>query len=218
MSAAEQLDEVVLYDYWRSSASYRARIALNLLGLDYRIVPVDLLNGEHREPEHISRNPQGLVPALLIDGELLGQSLAMIEYLDETQANAGLLPEAPLERARVRQVSHAIAMDIHPICNMQVSNRVVELTNGGNQMRVAWMHEYIGKGLDAVEALLAKGDTDLCFGERPGMADCCLVPQLYNARRWECDVGRWPRLTAIEGRCNALEPFARAHPDKVRPD
>jgi maleylacetoacetate isomerase len=139
----------VLYDYWRSSASYRVRIALAMLGIDYRTVSVDLLAAAHKTPEHLARNPQGKVPVLDIDGHVLTQSLAIIEYLHETRPGSTVLPADPVGRQRVRALSDAIAMDIHPICNTGTINHVMELTSGGNDVRVAWMQKFIGEGLAA---------------------------------------------------------------------
>ena len=205
----------VLYDYWRSSASYRVRIALNLLKIDYEAVPVDLLAGEHKSEAHLKRNPQGFVPALEIDGLMLTQSLAMIEYLDETRAGS-LMPDEPAERARARMLAYAIAMEVHPVCNPSVVTHVLELTGGGEEERVAWMRKFIGQGLAAFEALLAQRDeTPFCCGERPGLADCCLIPQLYNAERWGADVSGLSRIGRIAGNCAELDAFAAAHPDWV---
>lgn len=209
---------VVLYDYWRSSASYRVRIALNLAGVAWEAVPVDLLAGAHKAPAHLARNPQGLVPALEIDGLLLTQSLAIAEYLNETRAAARLLPADPPGRARVRAISYAIAMEIHPICNLSVTSHVVELTGGGDAARVAWMRKFIGEGLTAVEALLeGPGTGRFCHGDRPGMADCCLVPQLYNAERWGVDTSSLHRVNAVARNCAGLDAFAAARPDRVKP-
>ena len=178
------MSEVVLYDYWRSSASYRVRIALNLAGIAYRSVPVDLLKKEHRSPEHLKRNPQGLVPALEIDGVMFTQSLAIIEYLAETRDLPSILPAAPVDRAKVRALAYAIAMDIHPICNSGVVAHVMEITGKGEEARTDWMKKFIGDGLVAVEAMLQENQGPLCFGAAPTLADICLVPQVYNARRW----------------------------------
>ncbi len=207
----------VLYDYWRSSASYRVRIALNTLGIDYRTEPVNLLEGQQRSSEHLERNPQGLVPALDIDGYMLTQSLAIIEYLDETR-DAGFLPKDPLGRQRVRALAAAIAMEIHPVCNTSVVGHVMQLTGGGDAVRSEWMQTYIGRGLKAFEAMLQSEQTGLfCHGDTPGLADFCLMPQIYNADRWGADYAACPTLTAIAGRCAELKPFADAHPDSVRP-
>lgn len=205
--------DTVLHEYWRSSASYRVRVALNMLGQSYESVVVDLLKQEQRAPDYLALNPQGFVPMLDIDGISLTQSLAIIEYLDETRA-AGFLPAEPLGRARVRALSYAIAMDIHPICNQNVVNHVADLVRDEGAKR-DWMRHFIGRGLHAFEAMLACGPrSTFCYGERAGMADFCLIPQLYNARRWEVDVSKLPTILKIEERCAALEPFVRAYPTK----
>ncbi|SEM39364.1 maleylacetoacetate isomerase [Gemmobacter aquatilis] len=206
---------VILHDYWRSSASYRLRIALNLLGLDYQRHSVDLLAGEQRSPAHLARNPQGLVPALELDGLMLTQSLAVLDYLEETRA-AGFLPPDAAGRARVRALAHAIAMEIHPVCNLRVARHAVSL--GGAATLEGWMQHFITLGLTGVEGLLASGDTGaFCHGDQVGMADICLVPQVYNAQRWGVDLATFPRLAAISARAAALPAFAAAHPDRVQP-
>lgn len=204
----------VLFDYWRSSASYRVRIALNLKGIRYAATPVNLLTGAHRDPEHVARNPQAAVPVLDIDGRRLTQSLAIIEYLDETRDEPPLLPADAADRARVRALAQVIAMEIHPVCNLSVAKRIAEL--GGDAARLDWMRTHIGRGLAAFEALLARPGTGrFCHGDAPGLADCCLVPQLYNARRWELDPSGWPTIARIEAACAELPAFAAAHPDRV---
>lgn len=206
------MSEVVLYDYWRSSASYRVRIALNLAGIDHQCVPVDLLKREHKGPEHLARNPQGLVPALFIDGQLLTQSLSIIEYLNETRPSLNLLPTDPVSRAKVRAIAYAIAMDIHPVCNTGVVNHVIELAGNADETRIAWMKKFIWEGLAAVETMLAALPGPLCFGETPTLADLCLVPQIYNARRWEVDLSHWPRIIGIGANLAANPAFSRARP------
>lgn len=200
-----------LHDYWRSSASYRVRIALGLAGLDWQSRPVDLAAGEQTAPEHLARNPQGLVPVLEIDGHSFTQSLAIVEYLDETR-RLGLLPEDPAGRAEVRALAHAIAMDIHPVCNLRVVRYAVAQA-GGAITTESWMAAFIGPGLAALEAMVAEGD--FCWGGRLSLADICLVPQLYNARRWGIELAAMPKLRRIEARLAALPAFARAHPDKA---
>lgn len=206
--------KIVLYDYWRSSASYRVRIALNLLGLSYDRLAVDLVKGEQTSPEHLKRNPQGLVPALDVDGHLLTQSLAILEYLDETR-NAGFLPKDALGRQRVRSLSYAIAMDLHPVCNLRVAKHAVSL---GGTME-GWMQHFITLGLQGFEGFLADAATgQYCHGDAVTVADICLVPQVYNAKRWNVDLSAFPRLSAIADRLEKLEAFAAAHPDRVKPE
>lgn len=209
------MTDVILHDYWRSSSAYRVRIGLNLLGLAYRTVPVDLMAGEQRAPDHLKANPQGLVPVLEIDGLRLTQSLAILEYLDETRA-AGFLPKAPADRARARALAHAVAMEIQPVCNLRVAQHAVSL--GGAATMAGWMRHFITLGFQGLEPMLAEGRaTAFCHGPAPGLADLCLVPQVYNARRWGVDLTPYPRITAIADRMEALRPVAAAHPDRVKP-
>jgi maleylacetoacetate isomerase len=211
------MSETVLFDYWRSSASYRVRIALNILGQDFRSVSVDLLAKTQKSAEHLARNPQGLVPVLEIDGHAFTQSLAIIEYLDETR-HAGFLPSDPVGRQRVRQLSYAIAMEIHAVCNTGVVAELMRVTADGEAARDAWMQKFIGDGMAAFEKLLDHPSTGkFCHGDTPGMADFCLVPQVYNARRWNVELSAFPRVLEIAGRCEGLDAFAKAHPDRVKP-
>lgn len=211
------MTETVLFDYWRSSASYRVRIALNTLGQDFRSVSVDLLAKGQKSSEHLARNPQGLVPVLEIDGHAFTQSLAIIEYLDETR-HAGFLPIDPFGRQRVRQLSYAIAMEIHAVCNSGVVAELMRVATNGEAARDAWMQKFIGDGMVAFEKLLDHPATGkFCHGDTPGMADFCLAPQVYNARRWNVDLSALPRVLDIAGRCEAIDAFARAHPDRVKP-
>jgi maleylacetoacetate isomerase len=159
--------ETILYDYWRSSASYRVRIALNLVGESYRSVPIDLVAKAHRAPEHLARNPQGLVPVLDIDGARFTQSLAIVEYLAETRPESGFLPSDFVGRQRVRALSYAIAMDIHPVCNLGVVAHIMEAAQDGQAARRAWMQKFIGEGLAAFERLLDHPSTgSFCHGRR----------------------------------------------------
>lgn len=204
---------IVLHDYWRSSSAYRVRIALNLLGLEYDLVPVDLAAGDQRSPAHLVINPQGLVPVLWIDGLRLTQSLAIIEYLNDTHS-AGFLPADPAARARARAIAHAIAMEVQPVCNLRVARHAVSL---GATME-GWMGHFMPPGLQAVEAMLADGpDLPFCHGETPGLADMCLLPQVYNARRWQVDMAPYPRIAAIAARMETIPAIAAAYPDRLRP-
>ena len=204
-----------LYDYWRSSASYRVRMALNLCGERFETVPVDLLQAEQRGAANLARNPQGLVPTLEIDGQVLTQSLAIIEYLHETRG--GLLPADAPGRARVRALSHAVAMEIHPVCNLRVG-RHVEAASGGAITMQGWQQKFIGEGLAALEVMLDHPATGrFCHGDQVTMADLCLLPQVYNARRWEVDVTSWVQISRIVAELEAIPAIAAAHPDKVKP-
>ncbi len=209
--------EAFLYDYWRSSASYRVRIALNLAGIETDSVSVDLVKAEQKSPNHLALNPQGFVPVLEIDGHRFTQSLAIVEYLDETR-RLGLLPANPADRAKARALAHAIAVDIHPVCNLQVIAHVAKLTPENENARADWMQRFIRPGLLAFEQMLVEFDQNpFCMGGTPGLADICLMPQIYNAIRWGADHSDCPRITGVVEACNAHPAFTAAHPDKVKP-
>lgn len=209
---------ITLYDYWRSSASYRVRIALNLKGLAYDRVVVNLLEGEHRGAAHRQRSPIGYVPALAIDGMMMTQSLAMIEYLESRFPDPALLPGDPAEAARLRAIAYAIAMDIHPIANLNVTNHHAAAFDGDAAAKDAWMIHFMSRGLAAVETMADHPHTGpFLHGATPGLADCVLIPQLYNARRRDMDLADMPRLAAIEDACLAHPAFAAAVPETVGP-
>jgi maleylpyruvate isomerase len=211
---------VILHGYWRSTAAWRVRIALNLKGLSAEHRFHHLRRGEQRDAGFLRLNPQGLLPALELDGDrgaVLTQSLAICEYLDETHPVPPLLPSEPLARARVRAFAQAIACDIHPVQNLKVLNRLGAL-GLDEEARNAWAREVIAEGLAACEALLAVGGGGpFCFGPAPGLADLCLVPQLYNARRFGADLSAVPRLLRVEAACVELPAFQTAAPDR-QPD
>ncbi|TXH81848.1 MAG: maleylacetoacetate isomerase [Rhizobium sp.] len=210
------MSDVILYDYWRSSASYRVRIALHMLGIGFRSVPVNLLDGEQRGSDYLKLNPQGFVPTLVIDGQIMTQSLAIIEYLAELQPESGLLPPGVSARQHVRALSYAIAMDIHPICNTHVAAYVTTITDMADA-REEWMRHFITSGLRKLEAMLGKLDGAFSYGDRPTMADICLVPQVYNARRWGVDLSDLKRIGEIDEKCAGLCACQAAHPDKAKP-
>jgi maleylacetoacetate isomerase len=203
---------MILYDYWRSSAAYRVRIGLNLLGLGYQSVAVDLTKGEHRSAAHLARNPQGLVPALDVDGVMLTQSLAILEYLDEVH-HGGFLPADAVGRARVRTLAYAIAMEVSPVCNLSVRTFAAQIS-GGAVTADDWVRYFMAPGLAAVEAMLGHGP--YCHGDRVTLADICLVPQVYNARRIGLDMAAMPRIMAVMDALEALPAVAAAHPDLHR--
>jgi maleylpyruvate isomerase len=206
-----------LHGYFRSSASYRVRIALNLKGLDADHLSHHLRKGEQRDPAFLAINPQGLVPALQDDaGGILTQSLAIIEWLEETHPAPPLLPKDPLRRAHVRAFAQAIACDIHPVQNLKVLGRLRELGQGDEQV-TAWAAWANREGLAACEALIAREPGPFCFGAAPTLADLCLVPQLFNARRFGVDVSAYPRLLQAEAAAQAIKAFADAAPDR-QPD
>ncbi len=205
-----------LHGYFRSSASYRVRIALNLKGLGAEHLPHHLRKGEQCAPAFLAINPQGLVPALEAADAVLTQSLAIIEWLDETHPNPPLLPKDPLRRAKVRAFAMALACDTHPVQNLKVLARLRQLGLPEEKVTewAAWANR---EGLGACEALIAAEKGPFCFGDAPTLADLCLVPQLANARRFGVDVAAYPRLLKAETAARALKAFADAAPDK-QPD
>lgn len=207
-----------LYGYFRSSASYRVRIALGLKGLAYENLPVNLLKAEQKSEAYGKLNPQSLLPTLIDDSQVLTQSLAIMEYLEETHPTPPLLPKAPAARARMRALCMAIACDVSPLGNFGVLQYLQHTLGVSDEQKIQWIQHWIGKGFTAVEALLQDGNTGrYCHGDAPGMADCVLVPQLFNARRFGCDLAPYPTIVRIAEACEALPAFAAAHPSR-QPD
>lgn len=207
-----------LHTYFRSSAAYRVRIALNLKGIQAEMAPVHLLKdgGEQFSAAYDALNPSHLVPLLEDGGMRLTQSLAIIEYLDETHPQPPLLPPDARGRARVRALAQAIACDIHPINNLRVLKYLSEELGVSADQKNAWYRHWVALGLQALETQLAREPETgrFCHGDTPTIADCCLVPQLYNARRFECDLTSYPTLLAIADRCEQLPAFADARPER----
>ncbi|RFB65631.1 MULTISPECIES: maleylacetoacetate isomerase [unclassified Herbaspirillum] len=210
-----------LYSYFRSSASYRVRIALHLKGQSYDTVPVHLLNngGEQYAPAFSALNPQSLVPVMEEEGRHITQSLAILEYLEERFPTPALLPPGLLDRAHVREISLAIACDIHPLNNLRVLRMLKQELGVTEEVKQQWIQHWIALGFGALEKQLAASTQRgrFCFGDTPTMADCCLIPQIFNARRFNVDMMRYPTLAAIEEACNGLEAFQLAQPS-AQPD
>jgi maleylacetoacetate isomerase/maleylpyruvate isomerase len=210
---------VKLYTYFRSSAAFRVRIALNLKGIDYASVPVDLRPAAHRQQDYLALNPQGLIPALEDGGAVISQSLAVIEYLEESHPSPPLLPRSPLDRARVRSMALAIACDIHPLNNLRVLNYLRSPLGLDEEAVNVWYRHWIGEGFRAIEeeARRVSGDGRHMFGTEVTLADVCLVPQVFNARRFKCNLDPFPTLREISAHLETLSAFARAAPG-AQPD
>jgi maleylacetoacetate isomerase len=206
---------VRLHDYWRSSAAYRVRIALNMKRVAYEAVPVNLLAAEQSGEAYRATNPQGLVPAIEIDGRVVVQSLAIVELLDRLYPDPPLLPADPFARAETMAKALIVACDIHPPANLRMMRRLKHDLAVDDDGRARWTAHWIAEGLAALETMA--GNAPYLAGETPGLPDLCLVPQLYNARRNDLPLGAYPRLVAIDSRCAAIEAFAAAHPDRIGP-
>lgn len=205
-----------LYTYWRSTTSYRVRIAMNLKGLDFEPVPVDLASGAQKAPDYAALNPGLGVPTLVLDdGTILTQSMAILDWLEEAHPDPALLPTDAVARAKVRASALTLAADIHPVNNLRVIAKLKSMGHS-HEETVAWMNDWMTSGLAAFSKLIDP-DAPFCFGTVPGLADLCLVPQLYNAHRWGCDLTPFARLTEIETRCLDLPAFDAARPEN-QPD
>ena len=204
----------ILYDYYRSSAAYRVRIGLNLKGIDYESRPVNLLESEQRSDEYRALNPQGFVPMLEIDGHRLVQSVAILNYLDLRFQNQPLLPSPAAERAHVVALSMTVACDIHPLNNLRVLKYLGGTLGLSQEQRDEWYAHWIGEGLPALEAMAAPRAGKFLVGDAPTAADICLVPQLYNARRFNVPLDAYPTLLRADENAAKIEAFAAAHPDR----
>ena len=205
---------ITLFDYWRSSSSYRVRIALWLKGLPFSVKTIDLSRHEQKSKNHRHRNPQGLVPAIEINGKMFTQSLAIIEYVDQFSPNVKLLPDDPVERAHVQALSQNIAMEIHPICNLRVVEHVTKIMGGDSaQVNAIGCNILLLQVVQELEASLHRADTGLfCHGNQPSMADCCLIPQLYNATRWGVDYADHALICKIEKILFSTNSFSKRAP------
>lgn len=203
-----------LHNYFRSSASFRVRIALELKGLAYEYLPVHLAKGEHKDPKYAQLLPSGLVPTLVTDdGELLDQSMAIIEYLDETHGGAPLLPKDPIGRARVRALAQLVACEIHPLNNLRVLKYLVRDLKVDEEAKNTWYRHWVRVGLEAFEAELQRlPAATYCYGDTPTLADCCLVPQIFNGKRFDVDFSGLPRTMAAFDACMRLPAFQKAQP------
>lgn len=207
--------EIILFDYWRSSASYRVRIALNLKGVAYTSIPTDLLDASHKKPEYVARNPQGFVPMLSIDGHDLTQSLAIIDYLDARYPDPPLVSPEPAIRSKTLAQALLIAADIHPLNNLRVLGRLKSQFGADDAAVADWYRHWILEGFTALEAMAPE---DGLFGsDLPNLADICLVPQMANARRFDTPLEAFPKLVRIDSALREIEAFAKAAPEAVKP-
>ncbi len=210
------MNQPLLFDYFRSTASYRVRIVLNLKGVSYQTVPTSLLDGENKTDEYLVRNPQGFVPMLSIDGHDLTQSLAIIDYLDSKYPEPGILPVDPVERAQMLAQALVIIADIHPVNNLRILKYLKgEMAQDQDAVDI-WYRHWIVEGFAALEATAP--ETGLYGGAQANLADVCLVPQMYNARRFDTPLEQFPKLLRIDAALSEIDAFQKAHPDAVKPD
>ena len=209
------MTETLLFDYWRSSASYRVRIALNLKGVDYQSVPTDLLAASHKAADYVARNPQGFVPMLSIDGHDLTQSLAIIDYLDANYPDPPMVSSDPATRAKTLAQTLVIAADIHPVNNLRILGYLKSEFGADDAAVAKWYRHWILEGFAALEAMAP--EQGLFGGDLPNLADVCLVPQMANARRFDTPLDAFPKLVRIDAALQALPAFAKAAPDAVKP-
>jgi maleylacetoacetate isomerase len=216
MLIAKRMSEIILFDYWRSSASYRVRIVLNLKNVPYTRVPTSLLDNAQRAPDYVARNPQGFVPMLSIDGHDLTQSLAIIDYLDAQYPDPAMVSSKPADRAKTLAQALIIAADIHPIDNLRVLRYLKDQMGQSQESVDQWYRHWIIEGFTALEAMAP--DNGLFGGELPNLADVCLVPQMANARRVDTPLDAFPKLLRMDAALTTLPAFAAAHPDQVKPN
>ncbi len=206
-----------LTTYFRSTAAYRVRIALNLKGVEYRLVPLNLFTGEQKSTEFLNRNPDGLIPTLEVGDELLTQSMAILEYLEENHPSPQLLPDDAIQRAYVRALAQTIASDIHPLNNLRVQKYLAK-DMGVNEQKVRqWYHHWVATGFKGMEQRLAKSAGEFCHGDTVSLADVCLIPQVYNAHRFDCPMDDFPTINRLNESCLKIDAFAKAAPH-LQPD
>jgi len=208
---------VKLYDYYRSTASYRVRIALTIKNISYEKIPIHLVNngGEQHSADYLALNPQGLVPTLNENGHIISQSLAIIEYLEEICPTPALLPANPFARAQVRSLALSVACDIHPLNNLRVLKRLREQFDANEDQVISWYHHWLKEGFDAFERRLetTPHKHPFCYGTEVSLADICLIPQIYNAKRFDFSMARYPLINEIEAHCLTLPAFKNTAPD-----
>ena len=205
-----------LYDYFRSSAAYRVRITLNLKGVPYDSLPINLLKGEESDDDYRQINPQGLGPSLVDRQHALTQSLAICEYLEETRPSPPILPGNAHDRARIRAIAQAIASDIHPVNNLRILKYLTGEFQVGEAQKLDWYRHWVMQGFEALEAMLSSSERtgECCHGNSPTLADICLIPQVFNARRFDVDMSAYPTISRIDNFCQHYPAFILAHPDK----
>lgn len=208
------MTDIILYDYWRSSASYRVRIALNLKGIAYQSASTNLLDDSTKQADYIARNPQGFIPMLHIDGQDLTQSLAIIDYLDAKFPEPPMVSSDPLERSRTLAQALVVAADIHPVNNLRIMKYLKHEMGQDQEAINIWYRQWVSEGFKALEAMAP--DTAFFGGDAPNLADVCLVPQMYNGRRFETDMTAFPKLVRIDAACNELAAFQKAAPEAVK--
>ena len=210
------MSRLLLHGYWRASGPYRVRIGLELKGLTYEQAPVNLVAGQQHKAEYRAINPQRLVPALDVDGAVLTQSLAILEWLDETHPEPALLPKAPLDRAVVRAMADVVACDIHPINNLRIL-RALEAMGVADEPRQTWARRWIADGFNVLEGMIAQHGGAFAFGDAPTLADCCLIPQVFNASRFGVDLSSYPAIAKVKASAEAHPAFQAALPER-QPD
>ncbi|MFQ3245732.1 MAG: maleylacetoacetate isomerase [Arenicella sp.] len=208
---------MILTSYFRSTAAYRVRIALNLKELEHELSPLNLFTGEQKTTEFLNRNPDGLIPTLQVGDDLLTQSMAILEYLEEVCPTVSLLPKDPIQRAFVRALAQTIVSDIHPLNNLRVQQYLVSDMGVSDDKKLQWYQHWVATGFDGLETRLKKSAGEFCFADTLSIADVCLIPQVYNAHRFNCPMDDYPTINRLNQTCLKLDAFANAAPE-LQPD